>query len=187
MSTQADRVPGIPVALPFAMAHDDDEDDVVALLTRQHRQVEALLKALLEAGPADRRASLLARAGDELAVHIGAEEAVFYPAVHAARTEDVLLESLEEHLSLKRLLADLMALSPDEQTFEPKCKVLEEQTRHHHREEEEHLFPKVQRLMDGARRAELGRAVRAHEETLHRHGEPRAELPRQTDAAEPLN
>ena len=160
--------------------------DVLVLLTQQHRQMEGLLKSLLDADAADERAALLARAGDELAVHIGAEEAVFYPAVQAARTEDILLESLEEHLSLKRLLADLLALSPSQTTFEPKCKVLEEQVRHHHKEEEEHLFPKVHKLLGDAERERLGAEVRRHEERLRAQGQPRCQVRGQTDAAEPL-
>ena len=166
--------------------HDVAADDVVALLTRQHRQVETLLGQLLDATGPSERARALALTADELAVHMGAEEAVFYPAVRAARTEDVLLESLEEHLSLKRLLADLIALDPDQPTFEPKCKVLDEQTRHHHGEEEQHLFPKVQRLLDAQSRVDLGRAVRNDEERLRAQGVPRAAVPEQTDSAEPL-
>lgn len=164
----------------------DEPDEVAALLTRQHRQVETLLAALVQAQEGDARARALTRAADELAVHMGAEEAVFYPAVRAARTEDVLLESLEEHLSLKRLIADLIALDPLDQTFEPKCKVLDEQTRHHHQEEEQHLFPKVQRMFDAPYRAELGRAVRAEEERRRARGSPRAAMPQQIDAAPPL-
>lgn len=160
--------------------------DVVLLLTRQHRQVEAMLQALTDSEhPAD-RAALLARATDELAVHIGAEEAVVYPAVRAARTEDILLESLEEHLSLKRLVADLLALAPTETTFHPKCKVLQEQTEHHHKEEEEHLFPRMNRLLDAMQRAQLGQAVLAHEAALRSPGAPREAVAEQTGAAEPL-
>jgi iron-sulfur cluster repair protein YtfE (RIC family) len=162
-------------------------EDVLTLLTRQHRQLEELLRALLAADPPSGRATLLARAADELAVHMGAEEAVFYPAIRAARTEDILLESLEEHLSLKRLLADLLALPPDEITFEPKCKVLQEQAEHHHKEEEQHLFPKVRHLFDARRRRQLGRQVQAHENSLHAPGAPRRELKTQTAAAEPLS
>lgn len=161
-------------------------DDAVALLTRQHRQLEQLLEALVAAeGDAPRRLAL-ARAGDELAAHLGAEEQVFYPAVRAARTEDILLESLEEHLSLKRLLADLLALAPDDETFVAKCKVLREQAEHHHKEEEEHLFPKVGKLMDSPARAKLGAEVKAHEDRLRAEGAPRERMAQQTDAAEPL-
>ena len=167
-------------------AQADAGTDVVQLLTRQHRQVEAMLKALTDSeNPAD-RAALLARAADELAVHIGAEESVVYPAVRAARTEDILLESLEEHLSLKRLVADLLALAPAEATFRPKCKVLQEQSEHHHKEEEEHLFPTMNRLLDASQRERLGRAVLDHEAQLRSPGAPREVVAEQTDAAQPL-
>lgn len=161
-------------------------EDVLALLTRQHRQMEALLQALVDSEHTVERAAVLARVGDDLAVHMGAEEAVFYPAVRAARTEDILLESLEEHLSLKRLLADLLALPPAEATFLPKSKVLKEQTEHHHQEEEQHLFPKVQGLLDAAQRRQLGAEVAAHEARLQAPGAPRRAVPGQTGAAEPL-
>ena len=161
--------------------------EVTDLLTAQHRRLEALLKQLLHSTTPVDRAALLGRAGDELAVHISAEEVVFYPAVHALRTEDILLESLEEHLSLKRLLADLLALSPNDDTFQPKCKVLEEQARHHHGEEEEHLFPEVKRLFHADLRQRLAQQVRAHQEGLRAAMRPpREELRAQTDAAEPL-
>jgi len=166
-----------------------DDDDVVAVLTRQHRQLEAQLQALLEAvedGGSRNCGELLARAGDELAVHILAEEQLVYPAVHAARTEDILLESLEEHLSLKRLLADLIALDPADPTFAAKCKVLEEQARHHHKEEEEHLFPDMRRLLDAPALRAMGGAVRAHEQALRSHGAPRERVAAQTEAAAPL-
>ncbi len=161
-------------------------DDVVLLLTRQHRQVEASLQALLDEDDADKRETLLVQAADDLAVHISAEEQVFYPEVRAARTEDILLESLEEHLSLKRLLADLLELQPNEATFYPKCKVLSEQAEHHHKEEEEHLFPKVNQLLNSQRRREVGAAVQAHEDGMRQAGKPRAVMAQQTDAAEPL-
>lgn len=165
------------------------DDDVVAVLTRQHRRLETQLKALLEAVEAGHTGDckqLLAGAADELVAHILAEEEIVYPAVNAARTEDILLESLEEHLSLKRLLADLLALAPEEVTFQPKCKVLEEQARHHHKEEEEHLFPDMRRLLDEPARKLLGAAVIDHEQTLHAAGAPRERVLAQTDAAAAL-
>ena len=161
-------------------------DDAVTVLTEQHRRLEKLMKALIEAELQEERTELLARAGDELAVHLLAEEQVVYPQVHEKRTQDILLESLEEHLSLKRLLADLLALSPADETFQPKCKVLEEQARHHHKEEEEHLFPDMKRLLDTEALREMGQAVLAHEHALRLRGSPRERIGEQTDAAAPL-
>ena len=159
--------------------------DAIQLLTLQHRALEERMKTTLEA-PVEQRSTCLAQVGDHLSVHLASEEEVFYPAVHARRTEDILLESLEEHLSLKRLLADLMALAPDDATWEPKFKVLEEQSEHHHKEEEEHLFPKVLTLIDLPEREALGREMVALQERLQREGKPREAMAEQTDKAAPL-
>ena len=145
------------------------------------------MEELKAEAPAAQRSARLKRAGDELATHLAAEEQVFYPAVRAERTEDILLESLEEHLSLKRLLADLLALSPDDTTFTPKCKVLAEQVVHHHGEEEEHLFPKVLKLLPAERRVALGRRMLQQQAELRDAGQPREVAAAQTEAAESLD
>jgi hemerythrin superfamily protein len=160
--------------------------DAVKLLISQHRTMEDLLQKVMKESGEEKRKALFAEAGDELTVHIKSEEEIFYPAVKAARTEDILLESLEEHLSLKRLLADLLALDPSEKAFEPKFKVLKEQTEHHHKEEEENLFPKVMKLMDNARRAALGKEMLALQEKLKKQGEPRDAVVNETSSAAPL-
>jgi hypothetical protein len=107
--------------------------------------------------------------------------------VNAKPTEQVLLGSLEEHLSLKRLLADLLELPPDDPTFEPKFKVLQEQTEHHHGEEEQHLFPKVRDLIGASERAALGQRMLALQQRLQRTGESRDVVADQTDRAAPLD
>ena len=160
--------------------------NAIELLTGQHRALAALLDDVLDTPDAARIRSAFARVADELTVHITSEEQVFYPAVRAGRTEDILLESLEEHLSLKRLLADLLALDPTEKTFEPKFKVLAEQAEHHHKEEEEHLFPKVRKLLDASRLREVGQEMQAMQQNLHHEGSPREAVAGQTDAAAPL-
>ena len=160
--------------------------DAIDLLVKQHREMEAAMGAVLDAKDAAAGKSLFARVADNLTVHITGEEQIFYPAVKARRTEDILLESLEEHLSLKRLLSDLLPLEPDDQTFTPKFKVLKEQAEHHHKEEEEHLFPKVMKLLDASQREKLGNEMIALQRTLCREGEPREAVVDQTDEAAPL-
>lgn len=167
-------------------APSPEPDDAVVMLVAQHRRLEELLRRLVGADAADTRREALHEVGDELAMHVMAEERVFYPAVAGASTEGVLLESLEEHLALKRLLDDLLALDPLDQTFGPKAHVLQEQCEHHHEEEEEHLFPKVVLLLPQAHRLELGREMLREQGRLRREGAPREALRRQTDAAEPL-
>ncbi len=165
---------------------DKNQIDAVELLITQHRALERLLQEVRDTADAEERRTLFAEAGDQLTVHIKSEEDIFYPAVNAARTEDDLLESLEEHLSLKRLLADLIALDAEDKLFEPKFKVLKEQTEHHHKEEEEHLFPIVNKMIGAEQRQILGRDMLALQQQLRRDGEPREAVANETGAAAPL-
>jgi len=159
--------------------------NAIDFLVSQHRSMETMLAGVLDAGD-EARSRLYAEAADQLTMHISAEEVVFYPAVRAARTEDILLESLEEHLSLKRLMADLLTLGADQQTFLPKFKVLKEQAEHHHKEEEEHLFPKVKTLLDASRLNELGAEMIALQTRQKMEGSPRGNVAGETDEAAPL-
>ena len=160
--------------------------DAIDLLVRQHRELEALMKQVKDAPDDEATMRGFKQAADLLTMHIMAEELVFYPAVKARRTEDILLESLEEHLSLKRLLADLLDMKPGEQMFTPKFKVLKEQAEHHHEEEEEHLFPKVKQLLDDQQRESLGQEMLELENRLDREGKPRRLVLDQTNEAAPL-
>jgi hemerythrin superfamily protein len=130
--------------------------DPVALLVSEHRRMETQLGRLLDADEKDRPA-LLVEVADALAAHVAVEEEVFYPAVRQRRTEDILLESLEEHLSLKRVMSDLLTLDPDDATWAAKLHVLKEQVEHHHEEEESHLFPKVNKCFQSEQLEALGR------------------------------
>jgi hemerythrin superfamily protein len=159
--------------------------DAIDFLIRQHREMEKAMSQVLEAREVDRKAAF-GRVADHLTIHIESEEQVFYPAVKAQRTEDILLESLEEHLSLKRLLADLLELEASEQTFEPKFKVLKEQAEHHHKEEEENLFPKVKKSLAPNEREKLGQQMLDLQNKLCNDGQPRELVTDQTDAAAPL-
>ena len=155
-------------------------------LTRQHRELEAALRAALATEDAGARRSRVLDIADALALHLASEEQVFYPAVHRDATEGILLESLEEHLAMKRLLADLLALDGAEATFEPKLHVLMEQAQHHHREEEDKLFPKARRELSVERLESLGREMQVLQTRLQQQGRPRRALSEQVDEAAPL-
>lgn len=160
--------------------------NAIDLLVTQHRSIETALQQVLDTDDESARARGFAAVADLLTVHIASEEEIFYPAVRAGRTEGILLESLEEHLSLKRLLADLIALDPREQTFVPKYKVLKEQSEHHHEEEEEHLFPQASELLGSAELDRLATQMLGLQQRLRSEGAPREAMPEQTDKAAPL-
>lgn len=158
--------------------------DAVELLVSQHRELERHLDDALNAKTADNKHILFQTISDELALHIAAEEQVFYPAVQARWTEYDLLLSLEEHLSLKRLLSDLVALeSAVDQQFHIKLKVLTEQAKHHHKQEEDYLFPKVTELVAPCAREELGREMQELQKRLKCDGVAKSEICRETDTA----
>jgi len=161
--------------------------DAVDLLVKQHRLLETQLESLVTAGGEEARRASLAEVGDHLGVHLASEEEVFYPAIRAQSTKDELLESLEEHLSLKRLLADLLALQPADETFQAKCKVLREQAVHHHKEEEEDLFPKVRGILDAQERERLGGEMLVLQRRMRREDVPREVIVEQTDEAAKLD
>lgn len=121
--------------------------NAIDMLEAQHREVDDLF-AKAEKAKGKAKAGLFARIGDALAMHATIEEKIFYPAVKAKRTEDILLESLEEHLGIKRVLADMLALDVSDETFDAKLKVLKENVEHHVDEERSDLFPKVRKLLD---------------------------------------
>jgi hemerythrin superfamily protein len=158
--------------------------NAIEMLTKQHRDIEAAFKAV-KGAEAPARHRLFVKAADILMSHVLIEERLFYPAVNAKRTEDILLESLEEHLSLKRVLADLVAMSPDAPGFEPKFHVLAEQAEHHHEEEEEKLFPKVKKVLGSDELEQLGERMRALQAELLTK-EPRTLAAEQTDEAAAL-
>ena len=158
--------------------------DVLELLSSQHAEVDALFEAI-EQGRGDKRA-LFTELADKLAAHATVEEKLFYPAVMANQTEDQLREAVEEHLAIKRLLADLISLRPSDDEFDAKLKVLKEQITHHaHKEEEGKLFPKAKSLLSADERAGLGNEVLVmFEELMQSH--PYQQVPNETAEAAPL-
>ncbi|HEY0254223.1 MAG TPA: hemerythrin domain-containing protein, partial [Kofleriaceae bacterium] len=121
-----------------------------------------------------------------LAAHATIEEKLFYPAVMAKATRDELFESVEEHLQIKRLLADLIGHKVSDDTFKAKISVLKEEVSHHaHNEEEKKLFQQVKTMLDTDERAALGNQVLVMFEELMAT-EPRNNVPNETAHAAPL-
>ena len=161
--------------------------NAIDLLTRQHREVARLFDAIEDADSQDEVQGLFDELADNLAVHCEIEEQLFYPEVRANRTEDILLESLEEHLGIKRVLADMLDTDEvEDKVFEARCKVLKEQVEHHVEEEEQNLFPKVKKLFGKARLEHLGEQMEQLAEQLLDEGEPRERILGETESAPPL-
>ena len=159
--------------------------DAIELLMIQHEEAKALFKKI-ERAEDDEKQDLFERVADALAVHATIEEKQFYPATRNARTEEMLQEAVEEHLTTKRLIADLLEMTPDDPQFDAKIAVLKEQVEHHIEEEEEELFPKVRRMFKADELEDLGVAMEDMAEDLKAEGAPRESVPAETGSAAPL-
>jgi hemerythrin-like domain-containing protein len=159
----------------------EDVMDAIQMLMGQHREVDELFEHIEASKDAEERWETFEELADRLAIHATIEERHFYPAVREQQTEEILLESLEEHLSIKRILADMLPLDgAQDAIFDAKLAVLKEQVQEHVQEEERELFPKVKKLLDQEMLDAIAEDMIATQEELLDEGEPRAAIPDET-------
>src|SRR3954470_20647242 len=137
--------------------------DAITLLKNDHKTVEQLFKRFEKSGDnakAQKR-KIVDRIIEELSVHAAIEEQVFYPVTRAVvpETEDIALESLEEHHIVKWVLTELEKMDPSDERFDAKVTVLIENVRHHVEEEESDYFPKVRRALNRRALDEMGESM----------------------------
>jgi hemerythrin superfamily protein len=186
VQTVRDAVRGGMEKIVNVLPVSDDSLNALDLLKAQHRYVDKLFAAVASAQGA-RKASAFRELADLLAMHATIEEQVFYPGVKKASTEELLRESLEEHLAMKRVLADLLQTSPDSAEFDAKLSVLKEEVHHHAIEEEEgKLFPKLRDELDEGYLAGLAGEMIALMVGLQLKGNASAGVPAETGQAAPL-
>jgi len=125
--------------------------DAIALLKADHRAVEELFEKFEKASDYERKRKLAEEICLELSVHAQIEEEIFYPACEGKVDEDLLKESYVEHDGAKVLIAEISKGSPDDDFYDAKVKVLQEEIEHHVEEEEKRL----EGLFAQARKAEL--------------------------------
>jgi iron-sulfur cluster repair protein YtfE (RIC family) len=125
------------------------------LLKEDHQEVKDLFEDYEEIEEADGqgRESIFEQIKTLLSVHSQIEEEIFYPAVARAQDEeagDLIKEAREEHRLVMQLLEELSGLTPGEDAFEAKMKVMKENVLHHAEEEQRDIFP----VFDGLDRDE---------------------------------
>ena len=103
----------------------------------------------------------------ELTIHTKIEEDVFYPACEGKVEEDLLKEAYVEHDGAKVLIAEIEAGGPDDEFYDAKVKVLQEEIEHHVEEEEkrmEGLFAQARKA--GLDMDALGQELAARKQAL---------------------
>ena len=112
------------------------ELDAIKLLTADHRAVEGLFEDYEKARGASAKQKLAHKICTELKIHTTIEEEIFYPALRGEIEDDMLDEAVVEHDGAKLLINDIESAEPDEEFYDAKVKVLQEQIEHHVKEEE---------------------------------------------------
>jgi hemerythrin superfamily protein len=124
--------------------------DAIALLKADHKQVRNLFKEYEKMADAEaeagERQTLAEQICDMLTVHATIEEEIFYPAARDSEVDSDLLDEAEvEHASAKDLIAQIKGMSPDDELYDAKVKVLGEYVNHHVEEEENEMFQKCRK------------------------------------------
>jgi len=91
-----------------------------------------------------------------LEIHAQIEEEIFYPALRQAMAEGAAVDkSVTEHEEMRRLIARLRGMQPNDIEYDDTFMSLMRDVLHHAAEEETVLLPKAERLL-GSRLGELG-------------------------------
>ena len=115
---------------------DKEFTDAIALLKADHRKVEELFASYEKARGDGRKQTLAGEICTELKIHTMIEEEIFYPSFRGKIDDEILDEAVVEHDAAKVLINDIEAGGPDEDFYDAKVKVLQEQIEHHVQEEE---------------------------------------------------
>ena len=140
-----------------------DDQDVVELLTEQHRQIRTVFDELATATGKD-RVEVFRRLVRLLAVHETAEEEVVHPAVHKADGgEPVVAARVAEERRAKELLSTMDGIGQDAEGFDTLLVQLRDDVLAHAEHEEREEFPLLRATYDAERLRDMAKAVRAAE------------------------
>src|SRR5580658_2333936 len=150
------------------------KQDAIALLKADHAAVKKLFAQEQKATKQDdeKKQIVFDQIKDALTVHATIEEEIFYPAVKKARQEhvkDEVREGYEEHRQIKILIAEIANITPDDETWDMKVKVLKEDVEHHVKEEEGEMFPDARKFLHEKRLTELGSELEVRKAELQKH------------------
>jgi hemerythrin-like domain-containing protein len=126
-------------------------------LLKDHEEQRNLGKELRNAKQPEQREKLRQQFYEAVYPHMVGEEASIFDWMQSAgdHTREEALKAVQEHHVAKMVLAELMDLSLDGDTFLAKAYVLDELNRHHMDEEEKTHFPIMERMLPDQRIDEL--------------------------------
>jgi hypothetical protein len=166
---------------------DQGKQDALKLLSEDHRKVEELFEQFEKASGDGKKEEIARQICTELKVHAMIEEEIFYPALRGKIDDDDLDEAMVEHDGAKLLINDIEAGGPDEDYYDAKVKVLQEQIEHHVEEEEkqrDNIFTQARKT--DVDLAALGEQMAARKAALMALAESEGLPPAQTKTMETI-
>jgi len=137
----------------------DAPQNVVTVLTTDHREVEALFAELERPGlDSQRRRDLADDMTMELVRHAVAEEEYLYPAVreHLPDGDALADKELQDHAEVERTLNELDGLDADDPRFDELLTSLMSSVRQHVADEENRLLPRLTQACSSEQLVDLG-------------------------------
>jgi hemerythrin-like domain-containing protein len=135
-------------------------NDPIAILKKDHREAEALLKQLAGSKPGATRRRVTEKVSAALALHMDIEERLVYPLV-AERVGDEEEQEAETEHELARAGVAKMNELVDQPGFGAAVAIVTAGIKHHVKEEEKEIFPTLKRNLDRDELARLGDEVAA--------------------------
>ncbi|MGW7689657.1 hemerythrin domain-containing protein [Streptomyces asiaticus] len=163
------------------------QDDVVALLMRQHGDIRTLFDEV-ERTTGMERQDAFRRLVRLLAVHETAEEEIVHPVARRSFDggEQVVEDRLREERQAKEKLSRLDEMGPEDSQFLPMLRQLRTEVMEHARSEERYEFAQLRRRIDPGQLAAMANAVKAAEALAPTHPHPGVETAAKNIALGPM-
>lgn len=163
---------------PSSRAASTARAQVLEALIDDHKRVKKAYRDFKKLDPqedSEELQQLVSQVLADLQVHTALEEELLYPAAREALNEDDLLDEAEvEHESAHALIDQLMVMTPDDEKYTARFKVLCEYVLHHIKEEEGQMFPALEKArLDWV--ALAGEVESRREELMAVHAPPESE------------
>ncbi len=140
-----------------------DKQDIVEVLTKDHREVEEMFAQFEVTTDADELRDIRDQVTTELIRHSAAEEQYLYPAVreHVPGGDSLADKEIEDHNKVEAALKSLEKMDTEDPNFVHTFRQMSNEVRAHIKEEEADLFPQLQEHTTPDQLRELGGKIQS--------------------------
>lgn len=113
----------------------------LSIIKSDHEKVKKMFKEYEDGEDLDKKMDTAEKISEDLAIHMGMEEDIFYPKIHSIQEGKALVvDGIREHNEIKRHILDIYK-TDDETELDKHISKIKEIVLHHISEEEGKIFP----------------------------------------------